>query len=159
MELPKLLFGTSDASEQAKMRRLRKLGLIHRIGPRLYTSAPKGSERELVLKNWSLIVSTLFPNALLSHRSALEYKPSPHHTVYLTANTDRQLHFPGLTLRFMKGPLPLKDDPHFLDMRVSSVARALLENLSVARSGEDEPKTVDLSYLEEFLEQRLRSFF
>jgi hypothetical protein len=101
------------------------------------------------------VVATLFPDALVSHRTALEFKPSPDGEVILTASTNRTVKYPGLTLRFVRGPGPLPDDPRFLTIRSSSQPRALLENLSATRRGA-RPRTVPIEDVEQRLEQILR---
>ncbi len=101
------------------------------------------------------MVATLFPDALISHRTALEFRPSPDGEVILTASTNRVVKYPGLTLRFVRGSGPLPDDPRFLTIRSSSQPRALLENLSATRRGA-RPRTVPIEDVEQRLEQILR---
>ena len=105
--------------------------------------------------NWSTIVSTLYPGVLLSHRTAFEYKPGPEGEIFLTASTNREVVYPGLRLKFSRGPGPLDDDPPFLAARASSQARVLLENLSKTRS-RTSSRTVGVSDIEARLEQILR---
>jgi hypothetical protein len=78
---------------------------------------------------WPEVVTTLFPSALVSHRTALEYAPSPEGEIFLTGGTNRTITYPGLTIVFTRGPGPLPDDPRFVHARTSSPARAFLENL------------------------------
>jgi hypothetical protein len=70
----------------------------------------------------------------MSHRSALEYKPSPQYEIILTGTTNRIVKYPGLTLHFVRGPKIQKDDPAFLGFHASSAARAYLENLSTTKA-------------------------
>jgi fido (protein-threonine AMPylation protein) len=137
------------------MAELKHAGKIRLLGPRLYTSVSPSREAEVVFAEWSRIVSTLFPHALLSHRTALEYRPSPDGKVYLSANTQRSITYAKLTLVFLKGPKPLPDDPRFLStLRASSLARSLLENLSPIR-GKDKNKNLPIEELEQKLELHL----
>lgn len=154
--LPLLLFPGADRASKAWIGRLKKEGRIRPIGARLYTSVKPGSEETVVRQSWGEIVSHLFPHALLSHRSALEFKPSPAGIVYLTATTSRLLTYPGLTLKFMKGPPPREDDAAFLSFRASSRARAFLENYAIAHSEKGESKTLPPEELEKKLEELLR---
>lgn len=128
--LPPFLFPSTHKTHQAWMTQLLKKGLIRSIGPRLYTSLPPNQVPSAIKGCWSDIVSHLFPHILLSHRSALEYHPNSKGEMFLTGTTNRQIHYPGLTLVFIRGPRPLSDDSAFLNFRVSSFPRALLENLS-----------------------------
>lgn len=150
--LPPLLFPPKTARERALIAKLVREGRIRKIGPRLYTSVPASKVARAVRDSWPTIVSRLYPRSLLSHRSALEYKPSSEGLLILTASTSRQVVFPGLTLQFVRGPGPRKDDPKFLDLHASSLSRAFLENLSTTHR-DAVPKK--LSQLD--LEQRLES--
>ena len=147
--LPPLLFPGKTRSDRSWLARLEQSGRIRRVAPRLYSSVPASKVPEAVRSGWSTLVSALFPGALLSHRSALEYRPSPRGEIVLTGTTNRELRYPGLTLRFVRGPGPLDDDPPFLAFRASSLSRALLENLQVTR------RRADLALPMEDIEKRL----
>lgn len=99
-----------------------------------------------------MIVARLFPDALISHRTALEFIPDADGEVFITAPTRRNVIYPGLILRFVHGPGPLSDDPAFLTVRSSSQARAFLENLSTRSSG---GRVLPIEQLEQRLEQLL----
>lgn len=90
--LPPLLFPTKNKTEEAWMTSLKKKNKIRKIGPRLYTSVPKSEVETVVRSQWSQIISQLYPNALLSHRSALEFKPSEQNEIILTSTTNRTHH-------------------------------------------------------------------
>jgi hypothetical protein len=153
---PDLFYPGKSKAEQARHTKLIKEGKIRAIGPRLYTSAQPPEVEAIVRANWSEIVSRLFPRALVSHRSALEFKPSPSGEIFLTASTNRQVHYPGLTLTFIRGPGPLTDDPPFLSsLHTSSLPRALLENLSVGKKSAHRALTA--AQLEEKLEVLLQA--
>ena len=76
------------------------------------------------------MIAQLFPRALLSHRSALEYKPTETGEIYISSNTNREVAYPGLKLVFLRSRPPLPSDPAFAGFKVSSLPRALMENLS-----------------------------
>jgi hypothetical protein len=151
--LPPLLFPAKDRKAESWVRRLKSSGRIRRIGPRLYTSVPEKEEAGAVQAGWRDILTELFPHALLSHRSALEFRPSPEQTLVLTATTNREIQFPGLRLQFVRGPGPLRDDPVVAGIHASSVPRALLENLSTSKSSA--ARSVGIAALEERLEREL----
>jgi len=152
--LPPLLYPARTKSEEAWKSKLIKEGKIRKIGPRLYASVPPSKVASTVRAQWSEIVSELFPDTLLSHRSALEYKPSPSNEIYLTGTTNRKIEFPGLTLAFVRGPEALEDDPSFRNFRASSIPRALLENLSTSKT--TARRSLSVSDLEERLEAILK---
>jgi hypothetical protein len=132
--LPALIFPPKSSREREDLRCLLQNGHVKKIAPRLYISVPKNQHEAVIRSAWATIVSNLFPKALLSHRSALEYKPSPQGVIFLTASTNRKVKLPGLTLQFVRGPGPRKDDAKFMAFHASSFARALLENLSTSHS-------------------------
>jgi fido (protein-threonine AMPylation protein) len=128
--LPPFLFPRNDTAGRRELAKLKREGLVRAIGPRFYTSLPPNKVEEAVRASWGLIISELFPGTLLSHRSAFEVTPAREHEVILTSVTNRIIELPGLRLRFIRGPGPLPDDPHFLKFRMSSRSRMFLENLS-----------------------------
>ncbi len=98
------------------------------------------------------------PDPLLSHRSALEFRPTPRGHVYLTYSYTHNLQLPGLTIHFMKGPGQTLGDRTFLEaLHVSQDARAFLENLQSSRKKGEESKTLAQAELEEKLEGILRT--
>jgi hypothetical protein len=154
--LPPFLFPSQDRAEKQWMTELKRRGQIRSIGPRLYASIPDKEVAKAVRTNWALIVSSLFPGALLSHRSALEYRPSPEGDVFLTSTTNREIRYPGLTLRFVRGPEALEGDAAFMGLRASSLPRALLENLSAPKNSKS-AKTLPTSEIERRLEEIMRA--
>ena len=153
-QLPPLLFPGRTAAEQRWLTGLKKARRIRSIGPRLYASIAQARTAEAVRGSWMDIVARLYPDALISYRTALEFKPTPDGEIWLTSSTNRVVSYPGLRLRFARGPGPLPDDPKFLTLRSSSRARALLENLAVARPG-SRTRAVPAAALEQRLEQIL----
>lgn len=131
--LPPLIFPGKTAKERKNIATLKKLGRIRTIGPKLYTSVPAETLESVVRGSWSLIVSKLFPTSLISHITALTYLPTKDDEVFLTSSSNRTIKFPGLTVRFMRGPSPLQSDAEFMGMKASSFERALLENLAAAK--------------------------
>jgi len=151
--LPPVLFPGATSAERRRIARLKAAGRIRPVGPRLYVSVPEAEARRTLQQTWSTIVARLFPGALISHRTALEFRPSPDGEIFITARTNRTVSYPGLVLRFIRGPAPLPDDPPFLTIRSSSQARAFLENLSTRRSSAS--RVLPLDQLENRLEQIL----
>lgn len=148
-----MLFSSGTSTDRRRLARLKSAGRIRLVGPRLYVSVPESETARTLQRAWSTVVAGLFPGALLSHRTALEFRPSPDGEIFITGRTNRSIRYPGLVLRFVRGPGPLPDDPPFLTLRSSSQARAFLENLSVnTRSGS---RVLSVAQVEERLEQIL----
>lgn len=151
--LPPVLFPAETSTERRWLARLKADGRIRLVGPRLYVSVPEANVAETLRQAWSTIVARLYPRALVSHRTALEFTPSPLGEVFITATANRQVRYPGLTLKFLRGPGPLPDDPKFLTIRSTSRARAFLENLAPHKS--TPTRVLPIEDLEARLEQLL----
>lgn len=123
------------------------------MGPRLYVSVPEADTAATLQKTWSTIVARLFPNAFITHRTALEFRPNPAGEIFINASSNREVNYPGLVLKFIRGPGPLSDDPKFLTNRCSSLPRAFLENLSTGRSSKS--RVLPIEKLEARLEKVL----
>lgn len=156
LPLRSFYFAGGDAANRRQILALKDQGLIRSIGPRLYTSLPASQTGESLRALWMQVVPSLFPDALLSHRTAFEFKPSPKNEIFLTANTNRTIDYPGLRLHFLRGPKPLEDDPPLLGMRSSSQARMLLENLSRPRVAITDSR-VTIPEIERRLDELLRN--
>jgi len=153
--LQEIIIGTKERSKE--IGKLEKQGLVRKIAPRVYTSSLEEAPEKIVRRNWYRLVSDLFPDAFLSHRSALERIPTPGGHLYLTRNYKGTVELPGLTLHFIKGPDPLEDDVLFFgNLKASGLARAYLENLQRTKGSGEESKTLSREQLEEKIEAYLR---
>jgi hypothetical protein len=153
--LQEIIIGTAERTKE--IRKLEDQGLIRKIAPRVYTSSLEEPPEKILRRNWYRLISDLFPDAFLSHRSAMERIPTPEGHLYLTRSYKNTVGLPGLTLHFIKGPVPLEDDPLFFgNLKVSSLARAWLENLQRTKGSGEEAKTLSREQLEEKIEAFLR---
>ena len=149
-----MLFPGATSTERKRLAELRARGRVRQVGPRLYVSVPPAQVARTLQQAWPAIVARLFPDAFLTHRTALEYRPSPDGEIFITGRAQRDVRYPGLILRFLRGPGPLSDDPPFMGLRASSQARAFLENLSPRAAAR--ARSLPIAQLEERLEQILR---
>jgi Fic/DOC family len=153
--LQEIIIGTAERSKE--IRKLENQGLIRKIAPRVYTSSLEEPPEKILRRNWYRLISDLFPDAFLSHRSAMERIPTPEGHLYLTRSYKNTVELPGLTLHFLKGPVPLEDDPLFFgNLKVSSLSRSWLENLQRTKGSGEEAKTLSREQLEEKVEAFLR---
>lgn len=154
--LPEIIFSSSDQNESRKINAWLKAGQIQKLIPRVYSSDLTSDSSTLILNNWRRIIGHLFPKALLSHRSALEFDLSPNDNLYLTYKSRRVIKWPGVTIRMVKGFGPLSDDrPIYGALHVSSLERACLENLISSREVNGEVRIVEQTVIEERLMQIL----
>ncbi len=152
--LEEILFGSSDKVKSARIRALEKKGIIRKIAPRLYTSNLTEDPEIIIRRNWYKILATQYPDALLSHRSALEFRPTPRGHIYLTYSYTRKVTLPGLTIHLLEGPGPIEGDKFFVGaLKVSQEPRAYLENLQPSREAGDTSKALAQKEIEERLER------
>lgn len=153
--IQEIIVGTKERSKE--IGKLEDQGLLRKIAPRVYTSNLEEAPEKVVRRNWYKLVSDLFPDAFLSHRTALERMPTAKGHLYLTHSYKGTVELPGLTLHFIKGPNPLNDDAVFFgNLKASGLARSYLENLQRTKGSGEESKTLSREQLEEKIEAFLR---
>jgi hypothetical protein len=149
--LPEIIFSSSDSKLSKQISQLEAQGKLRRLARRVYTSNFDESDKDIVWRNLFWILAKLYPGALLSHRTALEFKPTSAGHVFMTYTYTKKLHLPGIVLRVMEGNPPLDGDNRFSgELFVSQDARAFLENLQESRQRGPESKTVALPILEDY---------
>lgn len=134
---------------------LKKKGLIKKIAPRIYTTNLRDDPETIIRKNILQIIPRLFPDAILSHRSAFEYVNSKVNDVFVTYSYTKNISLPGITIHLLSGPKPLPEDNKIGDLYVSCEARAYLENLQPVRETNGVFKTILRSGVEEKLQKRM----
>lgn len=130
--LPEVFLSTAEIS--AARVRAAKREEVRRLAPRLYTTNRTEAPEAIIRRNLWPVVGMLFPDTVVSHRTALEAKPTAAGTLFLTGGYDRTVESPGLRVRQLKGPGPLEGDRRFVQtLWIASQARALLECLGARR--------------------------
>lgn len=152
-----VIYGSSDKSVSQRISRLEKAGQIKKIAPRLYTSNLTEAPEVVIKRNWFKILAHQYPGALLSHRSALENKPTISGEIFITYKYTKNIILPGITIRSLKGKGPVKGDIQFFqDLYVSQEARAYLENMQSSTQSEDSSKCLSKKTIEEKLDAIVR---
>jgi len=147
-------FSTSDPTERKRRRKLINEGKLRKIATRLYTSIMDDDELLKAIKSgWPQIVRGLYPNAIISHRTAFDYKPSPQGCVYITHSTSKIIEIGSLKIVLIRGPNLHKDDNRFLGTHCSSRPRAYLEMFSASKRGTND----DRFYSQEEIENKLET--
>jgi Uncharacterized conserved protein len=156
--IQEILFASSDRGESRRITALLKDGSIRKIAPRIYSSNFSDEPAAIIKRNWYRVLANLYPDAILSHRSALESKPTRSGHIYLSYIYTKNVELPGLTIHFLNGPSRIEgDNPFFENLYVSQEARAFLENLQSTRLSGEESKILPLTQLEERLESIVRA--
>ncbi|HPE83418.1 MAG TPA: Fic family protein [Aequorivita sp.] len=157
IHLQEVIFSSSDKNLSKQISKLEKAGEIKKIAPRIYTSNLIDDPEVIITKNIFTILGNLYPNSVLSHRSAIEFKPTSAGHIFVTYTYTKKIKLPGITIRFMEGNGPIEGDSLFSgELFVSQQERAFLENLQVSRQPGPESKTLTLPEIEAKLEQIVR---
>jgi hypothetical protein len=129
IHLQEVLFASSDTAISRQLRKLEETGQIKKIAPRIYTSNFNESSAVIIRRNIITILGKLYPGAVLSHRSALEFKPTSANQIFVTYTYTKKIELPGITIRFMEGlPAIEGDNPFSGELFVAQQERAFLEN-------------------------------
>jgi Fic family protein len=159
IHLQEVIFGSSDSNISKTISKLEKDGQIKKLAPRLYTGNIEEEPSIIIRRNLFMILGHLYPEAVLSHRSALEFKPTSTGQVFLTYSYTKKASLPGITIRLIEGKGPIKGDYTISGkLYVSQKERAFLENLQISRKPGADSKTLSLPELEEKLEQIIRVY-
>lgn len=155
--LPEIICTTSDERNNVQIGKLLKTGDIKKISPRIYTSNFEEEKEVIIKRNIFTILGKLYPRALLSHRSALEFRPTSASEIFVTYKYTKKINLPGLTIRFLEGKPPIAGDTKFSgELFVSQRERAFLENLQTSRQGDENSKTLNVTEIENKLEQMVQ---
>jgi fido (protein-threonine AMPylation protein) len=157
LQTQEIVFSSSDPEISRTISSLVKDGLLRKLAPRIYTTNLTGDPNEIIRRNIFKIIGRLYPGALLSHRSAFEFKPTSQGNLFLTSSYPNKVRLPGITLNFLKGHKAIEGDNIFTDgLYVSQQPRAFLENFEQTRKVGPTSKTLTVPELEEKLEQIVR---
>jgi hypothetical protein len=152
-----LLIAGQDRANARQLQRRAEQGKLSRIHAGIYTDDLTQPIETIVKRELYALCAAIAPGAIISHRSALENKPTPGGNFYLTSDYRREISLPGTTLRITQGSGPLDSDikiPTFAgEAFVSSQARALLENLEPSRGDAGERRTLGAAQVEHWLDQ------
>ena len=156
IHLQEVIFSSSDPKQAKVINRLLKEHLIRKIAPRIYSGNLTDAPEKIVKRNLFNILGKLYPKAMLSHRSALEFKLTSTGNIFLTFTYTKKISLPGITIRFLEGPGPIDGDISFVGaLYYSQLERALLENLQPARKPGPDSKILTLPEIENRLEHIL----
>ena len=157
IHLQEVVFSSSQPSLSRQIAQLEKDRKLRKIAPRIYTPNFEESPETIIRRNLFTVLGRLYPGAVLSHRSALEFKPTAAGHLFLTYTYTKKINLPGVILRFMQGPGPIEgDNPLSGELFVSQMERALLENMEVSRQPRPESKILTLPEIEDRLENVIR---
>ncbi len=151
-----VVVASSDKDVSKFIAAMSKKGQIIKIAPRVYSTNLNDSPENIVRRNLFFIFGELYPGAVLSHRTALEFRPTAEGHIYLTYKYSKRIALPGITVHLLEGKGAQPNDSPFMGgLYVSSNARAFLENLQTTYQHEGVSKCLPQAVLEERLERML----
>ena len=155
LHLQEIIF--TDKALSSQIVKWEKAGLVKKIGPRIYSGKLGDTPEVLIRRNLFAILGRQYPNAVISHRSAFELKPTETGDFFLTYSYTKKLSLPGVTLHFLEGKGPVEGDRLFMgELYLAQQARAFLENLQVSRKEGPQSKTLSRGAIEGKLESIIR---
>lgn len=156
---PEVVFGSADSKNSQAIRRAVAAGELKKIASRLYTSNLKDAPEKIVTRNLFHILGHFFPEAILSHRSALEGGAPKEGMLVLTYKYTKNFTLPGVTVRLIKGKEAITGDTPFIaNLYLASRERAFLENLQPSRDRGNNTKTLPIEFIEHHLERWGQSY-
>jgi Fic/DOC family len=152
-DLQEVIFSSSDRKHTRQISLLEKDGKITKIAPRIYTSNFVDEASIIIKKNIFTIIGNLYPGALLSHRSAFEFKPTVSGQIFVSYRYTKKIKLPGITIQFLEGMPAIEGDNVLTgQLYVSQKERAFLENLETSRKSGNESKSISIEEIEKKLE-------
>lgn len=152
-----LIFTSADRQESYKISKMLQEKKLRKIAPRIYSTNLEEEPSEIIKRNILEILGSLYEGAVLSHRSAFEFKPTATNQIFVTYSYTRKIKLPGVTINFLEGKGPVEgDNKLFGELYTSSKERAFLENLQITKKAGPDSKTLSIPQIEEKLDDILR---
>src|SRR5947209_4658254 len=105
LHLQEILFtGSAGQGADKLILQLAKTGKARKLATGVYTTNMGDTPEAIIRRHLFSIVGKMYPGILLSHRSALECRPTAAGHLFLTHGYTRSVHLPGITLRLLEGP-------------------------------------------------------
>lgn len=154
--MPEVFVSTTETS--VAVSRALAEGAIRQLGTKLYTKNLTEDPARLVRRNAWQIVAAYEPGALIADRTAIENAPAADGSIFIVSDRKRDIELSGLKIRPRKGAEPTPEDLPFIGgLRLSSTARAYLDNMAPSRRrSSDVSRTLSAAELELRLDELIR---
>lgn len=155
-DLPETFVSTTEASRLAS--KAVRAGRLRKLASRLYTKDLTSAPETVVRRNIWPIVAGYFPDALIADRTAIEGVPAKDGSVFVVSRGKQsEISLPGHTIKPRRGADSQASDLPFMGiLRISSTARALLDNFALSRSRGAASRTLSRKEMETYLDTLLR---
>lgn len=155
--MSELIFASSNPKEAYKISKMLQEKKIRKIAPRIYSTNLEEAPSAIVKRNILEILGNLYPEAVLSHRSAFEFRPTATNKLFVTYTYTKKIKLPGITINFLEGKGPVDGDNKMIgELYVASEPRRFLENLQITKKTGPDSKTLSIPQIEEKLDDILR---
>ena len=152
-----LIFSSGKEKNNKQITKFLKEKKIKKIANRVYTNNFIDPVKDIITRNIFNIIGNLYPGSLLSHRSALEFKPTKNGYLFVTYSYTKKIKIGPFKICFIKGNKPIVGDNSFFgNLHVSQLERAFLENVEITKKSGDNAKTISQINLEERLEKLIQ---
>jgi len=152
-----LIVAGDDRTEARRLQRMADEGRLRRIYSGIYTDDLNSPIETVTRRHLNELCSLVLPGCIVSHRSAIEQRPTAGGQYFVTSPYRRDFELPGVKVRALKGPGPLPSDvriPHrHADIYISGQARSLLENLQLSRGELAERRALGIEFIEHWLDR------
>lgn len=155
--MSEIIFASSNSQEAYKISKMLQEMKIRKIAPRIYSTNFEETPSAIVKRNILEILGNLYPDAVLSHRSAFEFMPTASNKLFVTYTYTKKIKLPGITINFLEGKGPIDGDNKMIgELYVASEPRRFLENLQITKRTGPDSKTLSIPQIEEKLDDILR---
>jgi hypothetical protein len=110
-----LMVAGEDRSEARRFQRMADEGRFRRIYSGIYTDDLDTPIETVTRRHLNELCGLVLPGCIVSHRSAIEQRPTAGGQYFVTGPYRRDVDLPGVKVRAAKGPGPLQSDvriPH-----------------------------------------------
>ncbi|MBA4316385.1 MAG: cell filamentation protein Fic [Alcaligenaceae bacterium] len=130
-----ILYSELNSAQIRAVQRQLKAGKLKLVAKGIASNLSDTSWPALLARERIRVVSALFPNSVVSFRSAFNGGLPEQGLLYITYTSNRKVQLPGLQIVAVKGPPPQPGDMPMQGRAIyfPSEARCLLENLSPSR--------------------------
>ncbi|MDP3684012.1 MAG: cell filamentation protein Fic, partial [Ignavibacteria bacterium] len=99
--MSELIFASSNPKEAYKIAKMLREKSIRKIAPRIYSTNFDEEPSEIIRRYILEVLGKLYPNAVLSHRSAFEFKPTTTDKIFVSYSYTKSIKLPGVTINFL----------------------------------------------------------
>lgn len=151
-----IIFSSSDSNVSRKISLAEKAGKLKKIAPRVYSTNMLDSVESIVKRNLIDILAWRYPNAVISHRSAQEFRPTENGDFFLTYNFRKKIaDLPGITININEGPKAIDGDILLNGIYIASEYRWVLECMQISKRHGEQSKVLPISFIENRLEKMI----